>query len=234
MLNSQPPSIQSLFDSISPQYDRFNRFSSLGRDRFWREQALSVIRPGIRVLDIGTGTGDLAFGAWEKLQGQGEVVGLDFSESMLNVAREKQERLGIREGLRWIQLPAEDIPFEDEPYDAVISGFVLRNLYQNIQGIMRGVFQSLKSGGVVSFVDLTEQENPFIRACSRLYLKTVVNLWGNLLFKDKHPVRYLGGSMERFFRAKGFANLLKEVGFEDVRWKSFWLGTVTHTVAKKP
>ena len=228
------PDVQHLFDRISPQYDRFNRFSSLGHDAFWRRRALDVVRPGMRVLDLGTGTGDLAFGAWQRLEGQGEVIGLDFSPSMLRLAEEKRLQRGIRAGIRWIQKRAEDIPFEAELYDAVISGFVLRNLHENIEVILAGVYDSLKRGGVISFVDLTEQESSLMRFFSRAYMKTVVRLWGRIFFHDTYPVRYLQGSMVRFFRAKKFSALLERVGFEDIRTESHWLGAVTHYLGRKP
>jgi len=229
----QEPSIQSLFNQISPQYDRFNHISSLGRDVFWREQALKVIQPGMRVLDLGTGTGDLALGALGRIKGQGEVIGLDFSGRMLQLAEEKRIQHGITGPIRWVQKSAEEIPFEEEPYDAVISGFVLRNLYSNIHSILEGVYRGLRRGGVISFVDLTEQENPCVRFFSRIYMKTLVQLWGRWFFGNSHPVHYLQGSMQRFFRAREFVDVLKRVGFEDIRTRSYWFGAVTQYTAWK-
>ena len=226
--------IQTLFDTITPEYDRFNRLSSAGQDMRWRQQAVSLLKPGMRVLDVGTGSGDLAFEAMRAMGGYGEVVGVDFSKPMLDLAEEKRRALAMPGSMRWEYRKAEDIPFEDEPYDAVISGFVLRNLYHHIEPILKGIYASLKPGGIISFLDLTEQDNVVLRLGSHIYLNTVVRLWSWVCFRNAQSARYLSGSMKRFFKAKEFIQLLESVGFENIQTQSFLLGSVTHYKANKP
>src|SRR3989338_2601700 len=121
--------ISGMFNRLAGHYDLFNRLTSLGLDGGWRKAVLEPVCNGMRILDLGCGTGDLILEASKKLRGSGEIVGLDFSEKMLEVAR---RRSMSTPGLRFEHRSAEDIPFEDKPYDLVVSGFVLRNIYQNI------------------------------------------------------------------------------------------------------
>ncbi len=228
-----PESIRTMFDRLAQGYDRFNRLSSLGLDALWRKKALEPIRPGMRVLDIGCGTGDLALGALARIEGRGEVVGLDFSEPMLRVAEAKHRRNGPAGPIRWELRGAEEIPFESTPFDAAVSGFVLRNL-RGIDGILAGVYRALRPGGVLSFVDLTEPENPLIRRGGFLYLNTGVSVFGRFVFGADYPAGYLKESMKSFFRPREFKALLEKTGFIEVRAKSFLFGMVTLYSAKKP
>lgn len=228
-----PESIRAMFDLLANGYDRFNRLSSLGLDALWRKKALEPIRPGMRVLDIGCGTGDLALGALERIQGRGEVVGLDFSEPMLKRAEEKRRKNGPAGPIRWELRGAEEIPFESAPFDAAVSGFVLRNL-RGIEGILAGVYRALRPGGILSFVDLTEPENPLVRRGGFVYLNTGVDIFGRLVFGADYPRDYLKESMKSFLRPRAFKELLQKTGFTDVTAKSFLLGMVTLYSARKP
>ena len=226
-------SIRSMFDSLAGRYDRFNRLVSFGLDHFWRSRTLSVIRPGMRVLDVGTGTGELAIGAYKRLRGQGSVVGLDFSEPMLLQAQAKQQRLGIQGDLKWVLRKAEEIPFEEVSYDAVLSGFVLRNIALNIDSILKGIHQSLREGGLISFIDLTEPENALMRRLGFIYLNVIVYYWGRCLFKSAYPGNYLKESMQNFFRPKAFVKHLEEIGFKNIKAHSYLFGMITHYTAQK-
>jgi len=222
-----------MFDALAAGYDRFNRLSSLGLDALWRKKTLEIIRPGMRVLDIGTGTGDLALGALRIVGERGEVVGLDFSEPMLQVAARKTELQNAPGTIRWELRGAEEIPFEETPYDAAVSGFVLRNL-RGIESILAGVYRSLRPGGLISFVDLTEPLNPIFRRGGVLYLNTAVMICGRFVFGASYPEGYLRDSMKSFFRAPEFAALLSKTGFVNVRAKSFLFGMVTLYTGRKP
>jgi len=219
--------IRSMFGALAERYDLFNRLVSLGMDRSWRRETVHDIQPGMRVLDVGTGTGDLAFEALRRLNGQGEVVGLDFSAPMLRLAREKGRRLGLGGKIRWVELPAWEIPFEDEPYDIVISGFVLRNLLKDIDRVLDGIFHALRPGGLIRFLDITEPDHAVMRWINQAYFRTIVRGWGKLCFGDSHPVDYLEDSIASFPRVIEFQSKLASHGFRNLGLKRFLGGTIT-------
>lgn len=232
-MNSQtqvtPEVIQKMFDGLAPRYDLFNRLTSLGQDKRWRRETLKPLRPGMRVLDLGCGTGDLTFEALKKVGTPGEVVGLDFSPNMLAFARERHKKLGLNGShrIRFILKKAEELPFETNPYDAVVSGFVLRNLYENIDAILAGVYKSLKDGGLISFLDITEPRNRALRALWRFYMNTAVAFYGKALFGGKYPLCYLTQSAKRFPGPAEFVKKLERAGFRQITARSFMLGAIT-------
>ena len=221
--------IQTMFDRLAGRYDLFNHLTSMGLAGYWRKETLRSLEPGMRVLDLGCGTGDLAIDAIKKIGSSGEVVGLDFSENMLRFAKKRYEKLGFNGShhFKLVLKKAEELPIEKEPYDLVVSGFVLRNLYENIDAILQGVYLSLKPGGKISFLDITEPKNPAVRVLWTLYMNTLAALYGKLLFGKDYPALYLTQSAKRFLKAADFLEKLKEKGFKEVRGRSFMLGVIT-------
>lgn len=234
MHEAHPSNVKRLFDEISPRYDQFNSVTSFGADGRWRRAALSVLSRGMRVLDIGTGTGDLALAALERVGESGEVVGMDFSAKMLRLAEEKRQTAKIYGPIRWVCASALDLPLSEGAFDAVLSSFVMRNLRHDIRGVLRGVRASLRPGGWISFVDLTEPEAPLIRAATHFYLSTIVTSIGSAIFRSRYPVQYLRRSVKDFFRKSEFVELLRSEGFESIQTRSFLLGLVTHYTACNP
>jgi demethylmenaquinone methyltransferase/2-methoxy-6-polyprenyl-1,4-benzoquinol methylase len=221
--------IRSMFDRMARRYDWFTAVIGFGQAQRWRRAALAPVAPGMRVLDLGCGTGDLSVAAAEAVGRSGEVVGLDFSEAMLGVAARKYARRR-REGWgAFTPWPgrAEALPLPTGPFDVVVSGFVLRNLYAQIERILEGVRRSLVPGGRVSFLDLTEPAHPILRGGFRLYMLGPVGAYGAALFGRDYPIPYLPDSARRFLKAHEFPQALRRAGFEDVRVRSFMLGTVT-------
>lgn len=240
-MGSQSPSmagpsgaqIQSMFDRLAARYDRFNSVMSLGLDAYCRGLTLRSVRAGMRILDVGTGTGDLALDAARIVGSGGEAVGLDFSPDMLKIAAQKARAAGLEGRVRWVQRSAEDIPFEEAPYDGVVSGYVLRNIYEHIDSILAGIYKALKTGGWISFVDLTEPRNPVMRRLSYAYLESVTRLCGRLIFGSDYPDTYLRDSMKRFLKTDEFEALLTRTGFKNVRARPLMGGMVTHYFASK-
>lgn len=229
-------SIRSMFDRLAPRYDLFNRLTSMGLDSHWRDETLRPLKKGMRVLDLGCGTGDLAIEAAKRLKGEGHVTGLDFSAAMLALAARRSRQAGLSESQapHFLLEKAESLPVEAEPYDLVVSGFVLRNLYERIDAILAGVHRSLKSGGLISFVDITEPRSRIVKALWWIYMNTLVALYGWAIFGRDYPAFYLTRSANRFPGPEIFCEKLKAAGFREVKARSFMLGIITLYQAEKP
>jgi len=226
-MNLENNTIQGLFDGISGGYDRFNRLSSLGLDKYWRRKALKDLKPGSKVLDIGTGTGDLALMAAERLLGQGEVCGIDFSEEMLKIARNKALRKGAGRRISWVKGRVQDLPFDEKRYDVAVSAFVLRNIKPVMGPALLGVHRSLKDGGRIAFVDITRPKNAVLRELFFGYAKWIMGPAGRWLFRNKGPADYLETSVRDFFSPGEFEDMLRSHGFSRVGSSSFFGGAIT-------
>lgn len=196
-------------------------------DQMWRNAALRRVTPGLNVLDLGCGTGDLTIGAAKRLRGSGCVTGIDFSENMLAAAeaRHKKAQYPAATNVRFLHKRAEEIPFEDRPYDLVLSGFVLRNIYENIDGILKGVYASLSKSGRIVFLDFTEPKSFWWRNIWKCYMDVSAGFYGRILFGADFPGTYLTRSAGRFAKPNEFIDKLKNAGYKEIAVRS-WLGGV--------
>jgi demethylmenaquinone methyltransferase/2-methoxy-6-polyprenyl-1,4-benzoquinol methylase len=224
-----------MFNALAVRYDIFNRLTSMGMDNYWRKAALAAVKPGMRVLDIGCGTGDLALGAASKMgRGGGEVVGLDFSEKMLAVAQTRFKKAKhVMAPVRWVALKAEDIPFEDVRYDLILSGFVLRNIYENIDLILQGMREALSTGGKIRLLDFTEPPSRAWKKMWQFYMNTAVRVYGRILFGKQFPDTYLTRSAARFAKPAEFMSKLRGAGFKNIESQLFLGGIIVLYKADK-
>src|SRR5919198_2386130 len=211
-----PPSeVRTMFDRIAPVYDAMNRIMTAGLDRRWRKLAVrDVVWPGDRVLDVCCGTGDLAVEAERR---GGRVVGLDFSERMLERARAKSGTI------EWVQGDALSLPFADGSFDAATVGFGVRNLDDLERGVgeLRRV---MRPGGRLGILEITMPRGP-LRPFYRLWFDGLVPLAGKLL-PGGSAYTYLPASVRRFPEGEDFAELMRAAGFEEVRYRLFAGGIV--------
>ena len=209
--------VQRLFTRIAPRYDWFNRLASMGLDQGWRLQALDRggIGPGQCVLDLCTGTGDLAVlctrrqqpvdsrhGLWPQARsparpgGQaGTVVGMDMNGAMLTHAQRKQRALGLT--IDWVQGEAESLPFSNGTFDRVVIGFSTRNLTHLMEGL-REMVRVLRPQGRLVILETGYPANPALRAAYQTFLFTGVRLIGFLLTGRTWPFTYLARSVRGF------------------------------------
>jgi len=205
-----PDAVRTMFDRISPVYDAMNRTMTLGLDRRWRRAAAeAVVRYGDRVLDACCGTGDLAIAAKEA---GGSVTGLDFSPRMLERARAKSREI------EWVQGDVLALPFDDASFDAATVGFGVRNLDDLELGLAE-LRRVLRPGGRLAILEIT-QPRGVLAPFYRLWFDRLVPLLGRVL-PGGSAYTYLPASVRRFPGPEDLAALLREAGFEDVRWRLF-------------
>jgi demethylmenaquinone methyltransferase/2-methoxy-6-polyprenyl-1,4-benzoquinol methylase len=211
--------VRAMFDRIAPVYDAMNRTMTAGLDRRWRRAtAEAVVRPGDVVLDACCGTGDLALA---DVQAGGRVMGLDFSERMLERARRKAPEL------EWVNGDLLALPFDDESFDAATVGFGVRNV-DDLEAGLRELRRVLRRDGRVGILEITRPRgilSPFYR----LWFDGVVPLLGKLL-PGGSAYTYLPASVRRFPEPEDLAALIAAAGFREVRYRRFAGGIVAlHT-----
>ena len=208
--------VQRMFDRIAPVYDGMNRVMTVGLDQRWRRATVqAAVHEGDRVLDACCGTGDLAVAAREA--GAGHVVGLDFSERMLERARRKAP------DLEWIQGDVLALPFEDGSFDAAVVGFGVRNV-EDLEGALQELRRVLRAGGRLGILEITTPRG-FLAPFYRLWFDRIVPLLGRVL-PGGDAYTYLPASVRRFPGPEELAELMGSCGFEAVRFRLFAGGIV--------
>jgi demethylmenaquinone methyltransferase/2-methoxy-6-polyprenyl-1,4-benzoquinol methylase len=205
-----------MFDRIAPVYDAMNRVMTAGLDQRWRRATVrATVHEDDRVLDACCGTGDLAVAA--RKAGAADVVGLDFSERMLERARRKAPEL------EWIRADVLALPFEDASFDAAVVGFGVRNV-EDLAGALRELRRVLRPGGRVGILEITTPRGP-LKLFYRLWFDRIVPLLGRLL-PGGAAYTYLPASVRRFPGPEALAELLGSCGFRDVEFQRFAGGIV--------
>lgn len=208
-----------MFDQIATEYDRFNAWASLGLHQHWRRNLTRRIPKDARVLDIATGTGDVAFLA--ALKGH-SVVGLDFSERMLEQAKSKD----VHRRVRWINGSADRLPFSDRSFGCITSAFALRNVRGSLAEVFKENYRVLRNGGRVLHMDFARPRSAFSRLGHRVHLNFGVPLIGQWLCKDRWPKGYLENTIMQFEEPDRVCELLRTTGFQDVKVNTFSCGVV--------
>ena len=201
--------VRAMFDRIARVYDRMNSVMTVGLDRRWRERAADLARVGVgsMALDVATGTGDLALA----LQRRGaEVTGLDFSQEMLTLAREKGP------GITWQTGNALELPFADDEFDAATVGFGARN-FDDLGRGLRELARVVRPGGRVVVLEITAPQRPPLSWFFGLWFDRLVPLLGRLA-GDPEAYDYLPSSVRRFPDPRGLAAGLAAAGLDDVSW----------------
>jgi demethylmenaquinone methyltransferase / 2-methoxy-6-polyprenyl-1,4-benzoquinol methylase len=218
-----PDAVRGMFDRIAPVYDVMNRVMTAGLDRRWRKLAVAeVVWQGDRVLDACCGTGDLAVEAERR---GGRVVGLDFSERMLERARRKSG------AIEWVQGDALALPFGDGEFDAATVGFGVRNL-ADLDAGLRELARVLRPGGKLAVLEITRPRG-ILRPFFRLWFDGVVPVLGRVL-PGGEAYTYLPASVRRFPGPDDLSSLLAAAGFEDVRYRMLGGGIVALHVGSRP
>ena len=210
------PEVQAMFDRIAGLYDRMNTVMTAGLHRRWRQRAADVaaLPRGGRALDVATGTGDFALELAARVGASGEVVGCDFSERMLELARVKGARSGLP--VRFEAGNALSLPYEDDCFDAVVVGFGARNFSDLRRGLAE-MARVARPGGRVVILEITTATGPPLSYFLDLWFEVLIPALGRLVSQGQ-AYSYLPSSVRRFPPPPQLAALMSEVGLSGVRW----------------
>lgn len=225
--------IQGMFNGIARRYDLLNRLLSGGVDVYWRRRALGAVRqpgPPSRVLDLATGTGDLALAL--KRTGAVSVVGVDVAINMVRLGVGKVERANAA-GLRLMGGDAEALPFAPDSFDLVTAAFGVRN-FGHIPAGLAEAWRVLKPGGELVVLDFAEPEAPLFRSVYRFYFKKVLPVVGGVVSGNRSAYAYLPRSVDTFPQGRAFLQLLEDAGFAETRATPLTLGISSIYQGVKP
>lgn len=212
------PHVLAMFDRIAGVYDAMNTVMTAGLHHRWRERAgdLAGLRAGQRALDVATGTGDLALALARRVGAKGEVVGCDFSERMLEFARDKAASAPTPAPTRFEVANALALPYPDGAFDAATVGFGARN-FADLEQAIAEMARVVRIGGRVVVLEITRPQRPPLSSFFRLWFDRLVPLLGRLA-GDADAYSYLPSSVRRFPSPPGLAAVLAGAGLADVRW----------------
>ena len=225
--------VEQMFDAIAEKYDPMNRLMSLGNDRSWRKKAILSLKESKpkKILDVATGTGDFAIAAYNLLSPE-KITGIDISEGMLRIGRQKIEKLRLADHITFQAGDSTGLDFETQSFDAVTVAFGVRNFESLSKGLCE-ICRVLKPGGVAVILELSQPENGFLKFGYRLYTKLVIPVLARFISKNVRAYNYLPQSIEAFPQGKKMKELLLGCGFSQVEVRTFTFGTCSFYRAVK-
>jgi demethylmenaquinone methyltransferase / 2-methoxy-6-polyprenyl-1,4-benzoquinol methylase len=224
--------VAGMFDNIAFRYDFLNRFLSIGIDRIWRKKLISQLKkdqPQI-ILDVATGTGDVAIVAYRMLKPQ-HITGIDISEGMLEIGRKKIAKLLLNKHIDLIKGDSEAINSAPASFDAVTVAFGVRN-FENLEKGLAEIHRVLKPGGMLAVLEFSKPRGPF-RWIYNLYMQHLAPGIGKLFSKNREAYQYLHSSVKAFPEGKTFLHILEQVGFHETSLKRLSLGICTIYCGRK-
>lgn len=230
--SSKKEQVAKMFDNISHRYDFLNHFLSLGIDKGWRKKAIRLIKPYSpkQILDVATGTGDFALQALSL--GPDKVVGVDISEGMLEVGRKKMVARGVSNKIEMRSGDSENLPFEDNIFDAVTVGFGVRN-FENLSKGLQEINRVMKPGAILAVLEFSRPRKFPFKQVYNFYFKTILPKIGRWVSNDKAAYTYLPESVDAFPDGEDFVAILRSVGFKNIECKPVTFGISTIYTALK-
>jgi len=229
---SKKEQIEKMFDDISGRYDFLNHFLSFGVDRGWRKKTIREVAAvkHDRILDIATGTADVAIAA-SKLNPE-QIIGLDLSEKMLEIGRKKIAKKGIS-NIELVKGDSENLPYDDNSFDVVTVSFGVRN-FENLKKGISEMARVLKPGAKLIVLEFSYPKSFPIKQVYGFYNRTLLPFWGKLFSGSSEAYKYLPESVKAFPEGQAFLDLLEECGFEKSRENRLTFGICSlYTAFKK-
>lgn len=230
---SKKEQVEQMFDNISGEYDSLNRVISFGIDVKWRKKVVQLVadtNPD-SVLDIATGTGDLIINLAKNTKAS-KLIGLDISEGMLSVGRKKITANGLEKRIEMVQADSENMPFEDNSFDAITVAFGVRN-FEHLEKGLGEILRILKPGGVFIILETSVPTKTPYKQGYKLHCNYILPVVGKLFSKDKDAYTYLSESASVFPFGEALNNILRKTGFTNVTDKPQTFGVATIYSASK-
>jgi demethylmenaquinone methyltransferase/2-methoxy-6-polyprenyl-1,4-benzoquinol methylase len=215
LIEDKKAAVESMFDSIAWRYDFLNHFLSFNFDRLWRRRAIKIISKSYRtphILDVATGTGDLAIAAM-KLNPSG-ISGIDISRKMLDIGKEKVKRKGFSGKIDLMTGDSEKIPFDDNVFDVAMVAFGVRNFSNPLKGLSE-MKRVIRDGGMIMVLEFSKPSGFPFKPLYNFYFRRILPLFGRFFSKDKAAYRYLPDSVMKFPDNEEFLKLLVQAGCSD-------------------
>lgn len=215
--------VAQMFNSIAGKYDFLNHFLSAGVDIYWRKKAIGLLQKSApkQILDIATGTGDFAIEALKV--NPDKITGIDISEGMLAVGREKLQKKGLSQKIELFVGDSENLQFEANKFDAVTAAFGVRN-FENLEKGLSEMNRVLKPGGRVVILEFSKPTAFPMKQAYNFYFKNILPVFGKMISKDQSAYTYLPESVQAFPDGQAFLNILQKVGFKNTQWQSLTFG----------
>ncbi len=223
-LNKSKEQISSMFNDIAENYDKLNHLLSFSIDKKWRKKLVAAATKSQprKVLDVATGTGDVAFTLFETFNCS--VVGIDISPNMLSVAKIKADKLNVSENIQFLEAEAANLPFDNDSFDCITVAFGIRNFEDLNKGLLE-MNRVLKPGGKLCILEFSKPKPPFSFLYA-LYSHTILPLAGLMFAKNAKAYVYLQQSASIFPHRKSMLEILKSNRYTQATYKPFTFGTV--------
>lgn len=225
--------ISRMFDNIAKRYDFLNHFLSLGIDRSWRKKAIAELKElqPKRVLDVATGTADVALEVYNQVKPE-KIVGIDISPKMLEIGKQKIKDRELKSIIELMEGDSENLPFEDNSFDAITVAFGVRN-YQNLERGMAEMYRVLAPGGKMVILELSRPTMFPFKQLYNFYFSSILPTIGRLTSKDNRAYSYLYESVQAFPEGKAFKALLEKIGLKSTKCNALTLGVCSLYVGTK-
>lgn len=231
---SKTEQVREMFDSIAPAYDFMNRAMTFGIDKLWRAKAVKMIRRASprRILDIATGTGDLAIKLAQELPVE-KITGIDLSEGMIEIGRKKVVESGFSDVIEMTTGDCLALPMVSDSYDCVTVAYGVRNFERLLQGY-REMLRVLRPGGMLCVIELSTPTSAIVKPLYKFYTRYIIPAVGRMVSKDVRAYSYLPESIAAVPQGDEMLAIMREAGFTDTRHCPLTFGTCTIYTALKP
>lgn len=229
---SKKQQVTTMFDAIAPRYDFLNQLLSLGIHKGWRKRSINLLKEQKprTILDIATGTADFAIEAM-RLHPE-KVTGVDISQGMLQLGKEKVAKLGLQHKIELLVADSESLPFADNSFDAITVGFGVRN-FEHLEKGIRDMHRVLKPGGTMVILEFSKPRHFPVKQLYKIYFRYITPLIGKLFSKDNSAYNYLPESVNAFPDGNDFLNVLTKIGLKDAKAITLSCGIASIYVSKK-